>query len=104
MDVPRQGTGKRKTIRRIVVLVAVLGGVGGAAWAVSKMQPALATVEAASVWPDTVARGPMVRQVHGVGSLVPQDVIWISAQVDGRIEKINVQPGTEVREGTILIE
>jgi HlyD family secretion protein len=104
MDVPRQGNRKRKTIRRIVILVAVLGVLGGGAWGVSRLQPALATVEAASVWPDTVARGPMVRQVHGVGSLVPQDVIWISAQVDGRIEKINIQPGTEVREDTIIME
>ena len=104
MDVPRQGAGKRKTIRRTVVLIAVLGVVGSAAWGVSRMQPALATVEAASVWPDTVTRGPMVRQVHGVGSLVPQDVVWISAQVDGRIEKINLLPGTEVREDTIIME
>ena len=104
MDVPRQGNRKRKTIRRAAVLVAVFGVVGGGAWGVSRLQPALATVEAASVWPDIVARGPMIRQVHGVGSLVPQDVIWVSAQIDGRIEKINIQPGTEVHEDTILME
>jgi HlyD family secretion protein len=104
MDVPRQGSRKRKTLRHILIAVIVLGALGGAALGVSRLQPALPSVEAASVWPDTVTRGPMLRQVHGVGSLVPQDVIWISAQIDGRIEKIYIQPGTEVKDDTVIME
>src|SRR5882762_2229136 len=104
MDVPRQNAGKRKAVRRIVVLAVVLGALGGGAWGVLRLQPALPSVEAAGVWPDTVTRGPMIRQVHGVGSLVPQDVVWISAQIDGRIEKINIQPGTPVTQDTVIME
>ena len=104
MDVPRQGTGKRKWVRRTLILVPVIGLLGGAAWAVARLQPALPSVDAASVWPDTVVRGSMIRQVHGVGSLVPQDVVWISAQIDGRIEKINILPGTPVTQDTIIME
>jgi HlyD family secretion protein len=73
-------------------------------WAVGRMQPALPLVEAGSVWPDTVKRGPMVRQVHGIGSLVPREVTWISAQVDGRVEKIHIQPGTPVDADTVIMD
>jgi HlyD family secretion protein len=104
MDVPRRNAGKRKTVRRLVIGALALGALGGAAFAVSHLQPALPSVEAASIWPDTVQRGPMIRQVHGVGSLVPQDVIWLSAQIDGRIEKIHIQPGTEVKKDTVVME
>lgn len=104
MDVVRAGTGKRKAIHRTLAVTLILGALGGAGWGVARMQPALPTVDAAGVWPDTVKRGPMIRQVHGVGSLVPQDVLWVSAQIDGRIEKINVQPGTEVKEDAVIME
>ena len=104
MDVPRATKTKSRKIHKLLIAAIVIGVVGGAGWGVARMQPALPTVEAASVWPDTVRRGPMIRQVHGVGSLVPENVIWISAQIDGRIEKINVQPGTEVHEDTVIME
>jgi HlyD family secretion protein len=104
MDVPRQGMTRRKTIRRIVIGVGLLLTAAGATWAVGRLQPALPLVEAGSVWPDTVKRGSMLRQVHGIGSLVPQDVTWISAQVDGRIEKIHLQPGTPVQPDTVIMD
>jgi HlyD family secretion protein len=104
MDVPRKGVNRRKTIRRVIVILAILLALGGLAWGVGRLQPALPSVEIASIWPDTVKRGPMLRQVHGTGSLVPQDVIWVSAQTDGRIEKIRVQPGTPVKEDTVIME
>jgi HlyD family secretion protein len=104
MDVQRQGVKKRKLIRRIIIAVAVLAAAGGAwAW-VRKLEPALPSVEAGTVWPDTVKRGPMLRQVHGLGSLVPEEVVWISAVTDGRIEKIYIQPGTLVRPDTVILE
>src|SRR5258708_21321039 len=104
MDVQRQGVAKRKMIRRIVIGVVLLGAAGGITLGVSRLQPALPTVEASTVWPDTVKRGPMLRQVHGLGSLVPEEVVWISSVTDGRIEKINVQPGTPVTPDTIIME
>jgi HlyD family secretion protein len=104
MDVQRQGVKKRKLIRRIalgVVLVAAMAGIG---YFVMHLQPALPSVEAGTVWPDTVKRGPMLRQVHGLGSLVPEEVAWISADTDGRVQKIYVQPGTIVRPDTVLMD
>ena len=91
-------------IRRIIIAVVLIGAATGITLGVSRLQPALPTVEASTVWPDTVKRGPMLRQVHGLGSLVPEDVVWISSVTDGRIEKIYVQPGTMVKPDTIIME
>src|SRR5437870_2498985 len=74
MDVPRQNAGKRKMVRRIVVVVVLLLAAGGITYGVSRLQPALQSVEGGAIWPDTVKRGPMLRQVHGTGSLIPEDV------------------------------
>ncbi|HVW86092.1 MAG TPA: HlyD family efflux transporter periplasmic adaptor subunit, partial [Bryobacteraceae bacterium] len=91
-------------IRRILAGVIVLAAAGGISYGVMHLQPALPSVEAGTVWPDTVKRGPMLRQVHGLGSLVPEDVVWISAVTDGRIEKIYIQPGTLVKPDTVIME
>jgi HlyD family secretion protein len=104
MDVQRKGVKKRKAIRwtAIGIVLAVAGGAAG--YAVMHLPTALPTVEAGTVWPDTVKRGPMLRQVHGIGSLVPEDVVWISAVTDGRVEKINILPGSVVRPDTVILE
>jgi HlyD family secretion protein len=104
MDIVRKGASKRKAMRRGGALVALLVIVGGVTWGVGRLQPALPAAEAGTVWPDTVKRGPMLRQVRGTGSLVPEDVVWITAQIDGRIEKIDVQPGTPVKAGAAIME
>ena len=77
MDVQREGVKKRKMIRRIIAGVVLLGVAGGITYGVSRLQPALPPVDAGTVFPDTVKRGPMLRQVHGLGSLVPEEVVWI---------------------------
>jgi HlyD family secretion protein len=104
MDVVRQGTRKRKLIRRAAVVLALLLAAGGVMWGVGRLQPALPQVEAGTVFPDTVKRGPMLREVHGTGSLVPEEIVWISAQIDGRIDKIHIQPGTPVQPDTAVME
>src|SRR3984957_17609662 len=104
MDVVRQGTGKRKIVRRtLFVLVAALAA-GGITLGVSRLQPALPEVESGTVWPDTLKRAPLLRQTDGMGSLVPQVGTWISAQSDGRIEKSYIQPGTPVAPDTVIME
>ncbi|HEX5706160.1 MAG TPA: HlyD family efflux transporter periplasmic adaptor subunit, partial [Pyrinomonadaceae bacterium] len=60
--------------------------------------------ERSTVLIDTVERGGMLRQVRGTGTLVPEDVRVIAASTEGRVERIHVQPGTEVGAGTVLIE
>ena len=104
MDVQRTGVKKRKMIRWTVMAVIVLGAAGGISYGVYHLEPALPTVEAGTVYPDTVKRGPMLRQVHGLGSLVPEEVVWISAVTDGRVEKINILPGSIVRPDTVIME
>ena len=49
-------------------------------------------------------RGPMVRQVRGLGTLVPEEIRWIAAATDGRVERIVVLPGTPVKADTVLLE
>jgi HlyD family secretion protein len=104
MDVQRQGVKKRKMIRQIVFGVLFAAALAGAAYGVKQLKPALPGVDAATVWPDTVKRGPMLRQVHGLGSLIPEEVVWISSATDGRVEKIFIQPGTLVRPDTVIMQ
>src|SRR6478735_1319830 len=71
---------------------------------VARLKPAAPSVDKATLWPDVVKRGPMVRQVRGTGTLVPEDTRWIPATTAGRVERIIVKPGTEVAQGTIILE
>ncbi len=104
MDVVRQGAGKKRLIRRIAIGVVLLIAIGGVTYGVSRLKPAVPTVERSTIWPDTVKRGEMLRQVRGLGTLVPEDVLWIPAPVDGRITKINVLAGAVMVPGTIILE
>jgi HlyD family secretion protein len=73
-------------------------------WGLSQLKPAAPPVERATVWIDTVKRGPMLRQVRGLGTLVPEEILWIPALQAGRVEKILVRPGAVVNTDTVLIE
>ena len=64
---------------------------------------AVPSVDAATVWRDTVEHGTMVRQVRGPGTLVPEQMRWITAVTAGRIEQIRLLPGTPVAEGDLLM-
>ncbi|HKC70258.1 MAG TPA: hypothetical protein VKB60_01485, partial [Terriglobales bacterium] len=69
----------------------------------SRLKPAAPGVDRSTVWIDTVKRGPMLRQVRGLGTLTPVDIQWIPAATDGRVEKIPVLPGTQVQANTVLL-
>jgi len=69
----------------------------------SRLNPAAPGVDRSTVWIDTVKRGPMLRQVRGLGTLTPVDIQWIPAATDGRVEKIPVLPGTAVQPNTVLL-
>ena len=69
----------------------------------SRLRPAAPTVDS-TVWIDEVKRGPMVRQVRGLGTLVPEEIRWIAAATDGRVERLVVLPGTPVEADTVLLE
>lgn len=101
MDVPRTQKKSRARWLWIAGGVAVLGTVSAA---LAGMDPAAPDVERATVWTDTVRRGDMVRQVRGPGTLVAEDIRWIAAMTQGRIERKRVQPGTTVKTGDVLVE
>ena len=69
-----------------------------------QLKPAAPTVEKSSIWMDTVKRGQMLRQVRGNGTLVPEQIQFVQADTDGRVERIFVLPGAEVKSDTILLE
>ncbi len=104
MDVPRKGAARARLIRRIIVGAAVVIGVIVTSVALGRLKPAAPEVERGTVWVDTVKRGPMVMERRGLGTLVPEDVLWIPATTQGRVEKIHVRPGAQVRPETILLE
>src|SRR5947209_317638 len=75
MDIPRKGAARSRLIRRIIVSVVVIGALGGITFVVKGMKPAAQSVERSTVWPDTVKRGEMIRNVRGLGTLVPEDIV-----------------------------
>jgi HlyD family secretion protein len=91
-------------IRRIVYAAVILTAIPLITWGLSKMKPAAPPVERATVWIDTVKRGPMLRQVRGLGTLVPEEILWLPALTDGQIEKILLRPGANVKPDTVVME
>jgi len=69
----------------------------------SHLKPAVPSVDRSTVWIDTVKRGPMVREVRGLGTLVPEEIRWIPANTEGRVDKILVRPGAHVDADTVIL-
>jgi len=103
MDVKREGVAKRKMISRVFYLVLLLAAVAVAGWRVSLVKPAVPVVEASTIWPDTVKRGPMVREVRGLGTLVPEDILWFQAAFDSQVTGIQTRSGDDVKPNTVLL-
>jgi len=106
MDIVREDFAKNRRRRRILFVA-----VGGSAallitLGLSRLKPAAPTVDRSTVWIDVVKKGPMVRQVRGPGSLVPEaeGIRQIAAYTDARVERLLVQAGTPVEANTILME
>jgi multidrug resistance efflux pump len=81
-----------------------LAAIVGATLGLRRLRAAAPTVDRGTVWMDTVKRGPMVREVLGQGTLVPEQVRWIAAKTNARVEKVLVKPGVTVKEDTVLLE
>lgn len=104
MDKPREGAAKRKLIKRVVIIAVLLTAIPLITWGLSRLKPAAPSVEMATLWPDTVRRGEMLRQVRGLGTLVPEEIIQVPASQEGRVERRFFLPGVEVRADTVLLE
>ncbi len=106
MDIPRSpAIAKQKKVKRIIfgvaaLLVGVLVTVG-----LAQLKPAAPTVEAATTWRDSAKRGPMLRQVRGPGTLVPEDIRWVTAATEATVERIVTLPSANViKADTIILE
>ncbi len=105
MDIKRSGKAKlKKRIRSIAFIVIGLTAVGGITFGLTKLKPAAPTLDRSTAVIDTVKRGQMLREVRGIGTLVPQLVRYIPAPADGRVEKTPVQAGVEVGYDTVIVE
>lgn len=101
MDIVR--TPPRRTRRHLLIAGGVLGLVGVTAWTLT-LEPAMPTIERSAVLIDSVRRGDVVREVRGPGTLVPEQIRWITAQASARVERLHAESGKEVGAGELLLE
>ena len=95
---------KKKKMKRAAYGVAGLTAILLVTVFVSQLKPAAPSVDKATLWPDVVKRGPMVRQVRGTGTLVPEDTRWIPATTAGRVERILLRSGADVEPDSVIVE
>ena len=104
VDIPRPELARKRKVRRIIYTVVTVAAVALITLGVSRLQPAAPSVDRAVVYMDTVQRGSMLRQVRGTGTLVPEEIRWIPALTDGRVERIILRPGVTVEPDTVILE
>jgi HlyD family secretion protein len=103
MDVPRPFAAKARRRRQIIYAAVGSALLASITMGVSKLKPAAPAVDRSGLWIDSVKRGRMVRQVHGIGTLTPEEIRWIPTITDGRVEKILVRPGTPVEADRVVV-
>jgi HlyD family secretion protein len=95
---------KRKRLRQAGYAAVAAIVVVAVSIALARMEPAAPTVESATVLLDTVKKGSIVRQVRGLGTLVPEDTRWLPSTTDGRVERILLRPGATVGPNSVILE
>lgn len=103
MDITRT-TDSKKKMRRIYGAAAIVVALIVASVALARLEPAAPSVERNATVIATVERGPFTRAVRATGTLVPENIRWISAATDARVERIVVQPGSVVTADTVILE
>lgn len=104
MDVKRPQRKNRRRVKLAVYATLCLLAVGLITYGLSRLERASPSVARATVLTDTVKRGQMLRQVRGLGTLIPEEIRQIAAPVEGRVEQKFVKPGESVTPGTVLVE
>ena len=106
MDIARPELKRQKRRRQIIWAGVAIVLLVAATLGVSRLKPAAPSVERSTVWTDTVKRGPMLRQVRGLGTLVPSQeaVRQIPAETDATVVRIRLLPGSQVKADTVLLE
>src|SRR5207302_6496881 len=103
MDIARPNALRNKRIKQSVYGLVAVVAASALALGLSRMKPAAPAVDRATVWIDTVKRGEMLRQVRGLGTLVPEEIRWIPANNDGIIEEVKVRAGDKVAAASIIL-
>ena len=105
MDIQRPSNARAKKIKRIIYVTVAVVAIAGVTLGLSRLRPAAPSVDRGTVWTDVVKRGPMLREVRGLGTLVPLDIRWIPAQTSARVEKILIRPSDKpVTPNTVILE
>jgi HlyD family secretion protein len=105
MDIQRTGKSKlKKKIRRAAFIIVGLIAIGGITYGLTRLKPAAPTLDRNTAVIGTVERGQMLREVRGIGTLVPQLVRFVPAPSEGRVERIPLQPGVTVNNDTVIVE
>lgn len=105
MDVPRPSSvADRKRRLRVALGVGAVVLLGAVSLALSRLGPASPRVERGTVLIDTVRRGEMLREVRGSGTLIAEDIRWLPAATEGRVERILGHPGDPVTPDTVVLE
>ena len=104
MDISRPDLARKKKLRQALFAAAAVMLVAVVTLGVSRLEPAAPRVDRDTVYLDTVQRGPLIRQVRGTGTLVPEQIRWIPATTDGTVERIVIRPGALVAPDTVILE
>src|SRR5260370_16742811 len=103
MDIPRKDASRKKLIRRIAIGFVVIAAVVGTSLGLNRLKPAAPSVDGGVVWRDTVKRGPMTREVRGLGTLVPEETLLIPATTAGRGARIFFSPRNPVNADSLAL-
>jgi len=104
MDISRPDLKAKKRKRQVISIAVGVVVLAAVTFLVMRLKPAAPSVDRSTVWTDTVKRGPMIRQVRGLGTLVPEDILTIPATTDGRVVPQPLLAGTIVQPDTIILE
>jgi HlyD family secretion protein len=103
MDIPRKDASRKRLIRRIIIGLVIIVAVVGTSLGLNRLKPAAPSVDGGVVWRDTVKRGPMTREVRGLGTLVPEETLLIPATTPGRVASILIRPGSPVKASSVVM-
>src|SRR5882724_1294147 len=106
MDISRPDLKAKKRKRQVITIAIGVVVLAAVTFLVMRLKPAAPSVDRSTVWTDTVKRGPMIRQVRGLGTLVPREdaIRQIPAQTEATVVKILTLPGSIVKPDTVLLE
>ena len=103
MDIQRPDQSKAKRKKRLIMGAVAAVAVIAITVLLARLKPAVPSVDKNLVWTGEVKRGQMLRQVRGLGTLVPEDITWLAARTEGRVDKIVLRPGATVTPDSVIL-